>query len=220
DGRGDGRADAGRPVPGQRQWTGSRSDDRDRFTRRPPIHAPHPAVEGAPLPRASGDAVPRLGRDTRPSRARIRRSVLCGGRDSDRAGDAGAAYAAVAVRVLGKVLLVVVLGEVEVGGLGHFGGDGAVAGFGEDLLVGVAGGFGGLLLGVGAVEDRRAVLGADVVALAHALGGVVGLPEDAEQFFVGDFRRVVDDADGFGVARQAAADFLVGGVRGVAALVA
>src|SRR5690606_24820226 len=158
--------------------------------------------------------------EPRRRRGRGRRAGSLSGGHADRAGDAGAADAAVAVRVLGKVLLVVVLGEVEVGGLGYFGGDGAVAGFGEDLLVGVAGGFGGLLLGVGAIEDRRTVLGADVVALAHALGGVVGLPEDAEQFFVGDLRRIVDDADGFGVARQAAADFLVGGVRGVAALVA
>src|SRR5690606_4504026 len=42
--------------------------------------------------------------------------------------------------------------------------------------------------------DGRAVLRADVVALTHALGGVVVLPEDAEQLFVGDALGVEDDA--------------------------
>ncbi len=65
-----------------------------------------------------------------------------------------------------------------------------------------------LLLGGGPV-DRGAVLGADVVALAHALGRVVDLEEGLDQVGVGDLRRVVDDADGLGVAGPAAADLFV-----------
>src|SRR5690242_2827071 len=47
------------------------------------------------------------------------------------AGDAGAGQAAVAARVLGQVLLVVVLGEIERRLVGDLGGDGAVAGPGQ-----------------------------------------------------------------------------------------
>src|SRR5690606_2228152 len=121
-----------------------------------------------------------------------------GGCDAHRTGDAGAAQAAVAVGILGvrQVLLVVGLGEVEGAGGGDLGGDGAVAGGGQGLLVGLAGGLGRLALGLGVGVDGRAVLGADVVALAHALGGVVGLPEDAQKPLVGDLGGVVDDADG------------------------
>ena len=58
-----------------------------------------------------------------------------------------------------------------------------------------------------------AVLGADVVALAHALGRVVLLEEDLEQVGVGDLRRVEGDQHRLGVAGLAAADLLVGRVR-------
>src|SRR5690606_18684503 len=145
-----------------------------------------------------------------------------GAGDADRAGGSGAADAAVAVGVLGvgEVLLVVVLGEVERAGRDDLGGDRAVAGAGQHRLEGVPGGLGGGLLGVGVVEDHRAVLGADVVALAEALGGVVALPEDLEQVGVGDLLRVEDDADRLGVAGGAGADLFVGRVGGVSALVA
>ena len=99
--------------------------------------------------------------------------------EADGAGDAGAADAAVAVRVLvrgtaggsprrsrtraPRAISVVISPWPAVP---------------SALLVGVAGGVGGgALLGAVGV-DRRAVLGADVVALAHALGRVVALPED------------------------------------------
>src|SRR5690349_24487672 len=83
---------------------------------------------------------------------------------ADRAGDAGAAEAAVAVRHLVEVLLVVVLGVVERAGLGDLGRDLAEALGRQLLLVGGAGGLGQLALLVGLPVDRRAVLGAGVVA--------------------------------------------------------
>src|SRR5690349_21754299 len=81
--------------------------------------------------------------------------------------------------VLGQVLLVVVLGVVE-GMRGvrveDLGGDRAVPGSGELLLVGRERGLGRLALLLVGGNDQRPVLGAHVVALAHALRGVVPLP--------------------------------------------
>src|SRR4051794_38954784 len=89
--------------------------------------------------------------------------------EPDRAGDAGAAQAAVAVGHLREVLLVVVLGVVELAELGDLGRDRAVAGRGQALAEDRLGGFHGrALLGRGRV-DGRAVLAARVIALAHAL---------------------------------------------------
>lgn len=83
--------------------------------------------------------------------------------------DAGAAQPAVAVGVLGQVLLVVGLGVVEGRCFGDLGGDGAEAGLVQFGLEARFAGTGGLELGVAGAVDRGAVLGADVVALAHAL---------------------------------------------------
>src|SRR5439155_1196347 len=82
---------------------------------------------------------------------------------------------AVAARVLVQVLLVVVLGVVELRRRPDLGGDRAVARPAELglELVPDPGRRGRLLRGRGV--DRRPVLGADVVALAHALGRVVVL---------------------------------------------
>src|ERR1041385_6077558 len=143
-----------------------------------------------------------------------------GGDDPGRAGDAGAAQAAVAPRFLGQVLLVVVLREVELAGGHDLGRDRAVAGAGERGLVGVARLLGRPPLLVGADADHRAVLRAHVVALAHALRGVVLLPERLEQVAVGDAAGVVDHAHGLGVAGAARAHFLVRGVGRGASLVA
>src|SRR5579859_753731 len=139
---------------------------------------------------------------------------------ANRAGHACSVVRAVAARHLVEVLLVVVLGEVEVAGGDDLRCDLPVAGLGQLLLVGVPRLQGRLLLFRRLVEDRRAVLGADVVALAHALGGVVRLPEDLEQVSVGYPGRVEDDPDGLGVTGAAGADFLVGRVGGEATLVA
>src|SRR5690606_18439780 len=139
---------------------------------------------------------------------------LLGGEHSRRAAHTGAADAAVAHRVLLQVLLVVGLGGVEgaVVGRQDLGGDGAVAGGGQDALEGAPGGLGGALLLGGVGVDRRPVLGADVVALSEALGGIVALPEETQQRLIGDLRGVVDDPDRLGVAGAAGADLLVAGI--------
>src|SRR5215831_16527470 len=96
-----------------------------------------------------------------------------GRKDADRAAHAGAVVGTVAVRHLVQVLLVVVLGEVELTRRDDICRDRAVAVLGQLLAV-----LGRRLLRRGLlllilVEDRRPVLGADVVALAHALRRVV-----------------------------------------------
>src|SRR5580700_255125 len=97
------------------------------------------------------------------------------GDHADRAGHAGAVVRAVPVRVLGvrQVLLVVVLSEVEVRRGHDLRCDLPVPSVREPLLI--AGHRllrGGLLLRR-VIEDDRPVLGAQVVALPHALSGIV-----------------------------------------------
>src|SRR4051794_9943004 len=94
------------------------------------------------------------------------------GAQPDRAGHARAAQAAVPVRVLGQVLLVVLLGVVERAGRRDLRRDLPVAGAGQPLREHGLGGLRRLALGVVGGVDRRSVLGADVVALPHALGRV------------------------------------------------
>lgn len=122
------------------------------------------------------------------------------------------------VGVVGVVILVVVLRRVEV----LVGLDGGDDGFGEnvvfvELIFVVLGAF---LLGVVMVEDDAAVLGTLVVALAVQSGGVVGLPENLEQFVEGDLGRVVDDLAGFGVTGRTRGYLLIGGVHDVPPAVA
>src|SRR4051794_22187064 len=148
-----------------------------------------------------------------------------GGPSSDagqahRAGDAGGVHRAVAVRDLVQVLLVVVLGVVELAERDDLGADLAVAGRAQPLLEQVAAGLRGRLLLRALGVDRRAVLGADVVALAHALGRVVLLPELLEQALVGDDGRVEHHQHDLGVPGTCRADLLVRRVRRVAAGVA
>src|SRR5271166_3969809 len=108
------------------------------------------------------------------------------GAEADRAAHAGAAEAAIAERVLGEILLVIVLGVVERRRVTDLRGDGAVALGLELLLVHRKRRLGGApLLGTGDV-DAGAILRPDVVALAHALGGIVVLPERPEEALVGD----------------------------------
>src|SRR5262245_6675192 len=131
-------------------------------------------------------------------------------RDADGARHAGAAVAAVTPRVFREILLVIVLGVVELGSLANLRGDGPVTRRRERPLVRVARGLGETaLLGRHAV-DRRPVLRADVIALAHALGGIVALPEGLEQGVVGHQTRLEHHQHDLGVPRHAAADFLVG----------
>src|SRR4029079_18330625 len=121
-----------------------------------------------------------------------------------------AAEAAVAVRVLRQVLLVVVLGVVEVVQRRDLGRDLAVDTAAESVLERRARRVGRLTLGVARRVDRRAVLGADIVALAHALGRIVVLPEALQQRVIARLLRVEDDEDNLGVAGAGAADLGVG----------
>src|SRR6185437_2356450 len=141
-------------------------------------------------------------------------------RGRHRAGHAGAAEAAIAVGILRQVLLVIILGVVEGRRIGDLGGGRAAYKTRERLLKGITRGLGAAtLLGARGI-DRRAVLRADVVALAHALGRVVALPEGLEQRVVADDARIEDDQHGLGMAGEAGADFLIGGVGRVAAGIA
>src|SRR4051794_13232698 len=148
---------------------------------------------------------------------RLRRGPSCAG--PDRARHAGATEPAVAVRVLGEVLLVVVLGVVEVLERGDLRRDLAVAAAVQLPLEDALRRLGRLALSVARRVDRRAVLGAHVVALAHSLCRVVVLPEALQQRLVARLLRVEDDEHGLGVARPRAADLVVGRVRREAARV-
>jgi hypothetical protein len=108
---------------------------------------------------------------------------------------------------------VIVLGEEERPGRADLCGDAAQALGVEGLLIGLLRSHRRGGLAVGGHIDPRAVLGADVAALAHALGRVVVLPERLEQGLVGDHARVEDDLHHLGVARATRADLLVGRVR-------
>ena len=79
-----------------------------------------------------------------------------------------------------QVLLVFVLGQVILSRVclaeeGDFGGGGAKAGVGKLACVGIHELLDLLALLLGLWVERRAVLRADIVALAEALGGVVSL---------------------------------------------
>src|ERR1700682_5977543 len=110
---------------------------------------------------------------------------------------------AVAVGVLGEILLVVILRKIELGRLDDFGGDRAVARLGQGALVLVARRFcARLLLGGGGI-DARAVLRPLVGALPHALRRVVALPEHAQELLVGNLLWIEDDAHHLVVAGAA-----------------
>src|SRR5690349_4503079 len=70
------------------------------------------------------------------------------------------------------------------------------------------------------VEDRRAVLAAEIEALAVAGGRIVDPPERLEQLVVADLSRVEPHFDRLGVAGAVPADPLVAGVRHMPAGVA
>ncbi len=109
------------------------------------------------------------------------------------------------------------LGIVERRHLADFRSDLAVALGAQLLLESRAAGVDGSLLRLVEPVDHRAVLGAGVVALAHALGRVVGFPEHLEQRLDAGFARVVRHQHHFAVAGQAGTDFVVGRVRREAA---
>lgn len=75
------------------------------------------------------------------------------------------------------------------------------------------------LLWVG-VENNRAVLGANVVALAIEGGGIMRVPEQIDHITEADASRIKIDLHHFCMTRGALADGLVGGVFHMAARVA
>ncbi len=114
----------------------------------------------------------------------------------------------------------VFLGVVERPGLRDLGRELAIASLFQGLLVLLREALGDLLLLVVVVVDRAAILRADVVALAHALGRVVRLEERLHELRVGHLARVVDHLDDLGMAGLSGADFLVRRVRREAAAIA
>ena len=62
------------------------------------------------------------------------------------------------------------------------------------------------------IENRGAVLGSEIGALAIELRRIVILPKHIQQDVVRDFRRIVIYFHGFGVAGSIAANIFVGGI--------
>src|ERR1041384_2110301 len=88
----------------------------------------------------------------------------------------GAAHPAVAARILGEILLVIVLGEIERAGVHNLGRDWSIAVRRQRPLIHRLGRLGGFALRGRGHIDAGAILGAHVIALAHALGWIVALP--------------------------------------------
>ena len=128
--------------------------------------------------------------------------------------------AAIAIGVLRQILLVIGLGIVEGRRLQDFGGNAAQAGLVQLGLEACLTGFGCAQLSLVLAVDRRAILGALVIALTHALSRVVCLPEHLEQRLEAGLLRVEQHQHHLGMPGQAGADLLVGGVGGKAAGVA
>src|SRR5439155_8576105 len=121
-------------------------------------------------------------------------------------------------RVSREVFLVVVFGDVEGAGGDDVGDDGVI----EELVPGQAGDH---LLGRGlllrrVVEDGRAVLCADIVALTVQGGRIVDGEEDFEDVPIGGDLRIEGDPHDLGMTGSAGADLLIGRVWRLSAHVA
>src|SRR6516225_10173206 len=114
--------------------------------------------------------------------------------------------------MLFEVALVGLLGPVERGCWGDLRDDLPLA----RLLLGIARCDRRFLLASVMVEDRRAVLAAEIQALAVAGGRIVDPPEHLKQFRVADLGRVEPHLDRLGVAGAVPTDLPVAGVRDVA----
>src|SRR5258705_4702335 len=139
---------------------------------------------------------------------------------ADRTGNARATEAAVASGVLREVLLVIILRVVERRRVGNLGGDAPEARIVQPILERLARRFGGaLLLGREGV-DRRTVLRAGVVPLAHPLCRVVVFPEDFQHRVVRRDLWVEHDEHDLGVPSHPAAHLAICRIRRIAARVA
>src|SRR5664279_6226247 len=112
------------------------------------------------------------------------RHAVVGCSDAHGTGQACAPEAAVAVRHLKQVLLVIVLGEEERAGVSDLCCDRPEAGTVQYPRERNPARLRGPTLPVCRGVDRRAVLGTGVVALPHALGRVVSLPEHSQQLLI------------------------------------
>lgn len=103
------------------------------------------------------------------------------------------------------IVLMIVFGGVVGAGGGDFGHNRG----GEVCLCGGFGRFGGCVLSLVVVENRGAVLGAAVAALAVERRGIVPAPEPVEQCFKADDCGIVVNLRDFGMAAGARADLAV-----------
>src|SRR5690606_4862126 len=99
---------------------------------------------------------------------------------SNGAGNACAAEPAIAIRILCQILLVIILGKIEGRRIKDFGCDRAIALLGNLVTISLARGFRRLALRVARYINAGAVLRADIIALPHALRGIVRFPESLE----------------------------------------
>src|SRR5215467_13195075 len=118
--------------------------------------------------------------------------------------------------MLFEVALVVLLGPVERRRRGDLRDDLPLA----RLLLGIARSDCGFLLASVMVEDRRAVLAAEIQALAVAGGRIVDPPEHLKQLRVADLGRVEPHLDRLSVPGAVPTDLSVAGVRDMPAGVA
>src|SRR6266478_3083673 len=139
---------------------------------------------------------------------------------ADRTRHTGAAKSAIAGRILGEILLMIILGEIEFAGRRDLRGDGAEALCSQRLLIGGSGRIRGFALRVIERVDRGTILRPDVIALTHALRRVVTFPKCLQQLLVGDFPGIEHNQHRFGMTGTARTHLLVSRVCGVAASVA
>jgi hypothetical protein len=128
--------------------------------------------------------------DQRDARKSCQVSLLDGLCLWDRARDASTAQTATSGRILGKILLMIVFRIVEFGCLKDLRGDLATTRDAERLLVGVTALLCGSLLFGRKRVYARAVGGANIIALAHALCWIMLFPEQRQEFVIGDDVRV------------------------------
>src|SRR5262249_23864071 len=133
-------------------------------------------------------------------------------RGPHRTADAGAAEAAIAGRILGEILLMIILGKIEVRGGQNLCRDGTVPARGDRLLVHRLRSLCGRALRGRVHVDTGPVLGAEVVAWPQPLSRVMTLPEGFHKRLVGIFLRVDPPQDDLIVASVAGTNFLIGGI--------
>jgi len=131
-----------------------------------------------------------------------------------------ASKAAVAMRVLVQVLLMIVFCIIEFRSRFYLGSDWSKSPCCQLFLVEITGSLGQALLLDGVGVDAGPILRSSIVALLHALSWVVALPEQREQVSVGDLCWTVDHPDDLCMAGRSTAHLMVRRVLGVTSRVA